>query len=98
MQEKRPEPALKAGAVTGLIVAAVGSVITAMVALGVISWTPQQQQAFVAAMLAVGTAIGAVAPYVSAWWIRSRVTPVDDPKDDLGRPLRPVVAPERSAP
>ncbi len=69
-----------------LIIGVIGAALALLVAFGV-DLSADQQTAilgFAAAVIAMASAIGV------GEWVRNRVTPVADPKDDEGRPLRPV--------
>lgn len=70
------EPVLSAAAIAG----AVGAVLAALVSLGVIDLTAEQQAAILAAIVAV-------TPIVAALWARAQVTPLANPRDVDGEPL-----------
>jgi len=70
------EPVLSAAAIAG----AVGAVLAALVSLGVIDLTAEQQAAILAAIVAV-------TPIAAALWARAQVTPLANPRDVDGEPL-----------
>ena len=70
------EPVFTAGA----IVAAIGALLAALVSLGVIHLSPEQQTAIL-------TAAAAILPLAAALWARQQVTPLTQPRDTDGTPL-----------
>lgn len=70
------EPVLSAGAIAG----AISAILVALVSLGVIDLTPEQQAAILAAVVAV-------LPIAMALWARMQVTPLVDPTDEDGEAL-----------
>lgn len=74
------EPAITANG----IVAAISAVVAALIAFGVIEWTPEQRDAFMAATIAI---LGVVLPTLATWWIRRNTTSLADPRDADGQPL-----------
>jgi hypothetical protein len=70
------EPVLSAGVIAG----AIGAVLVALVSLGVIQLSPDQQTAVMAAIVAV-------LPIAFAAIARDKVTPLTRPRDDTGTPL-----------
>lgn len=87
----RPEPLAISGAI------AAGSTLTgAGIALAV-AFGAHLTDDQVKALLGFVAAIGPIVTAVGAWRLgRSKVTPVDDPRDDAGRPL--VAAPSTPRP
>lgn len=81
MKTIQNEPVLTAGAIVGAIMA----VLTALVALGVIDISGEQMSAIGAALTAV---ISLILPIVGAIVARRYVTPVSNPKDNDGNPLK----------
>lgn len=69
-------------AIRAAVVAAVSSIVSLLVAFGV-GWTPDQTAAIMAAVNALSIAIVVV-------WSRGTVTPVADPRDADGTPLKPL--------
>lgn len=68
-----------------LIIGAIGAILALLVAFGV-DLSADQQTAILgvtAAVIALASAIGV------GEWVRRRVTPLADPKDNEGRPLEP---------
>jgi len=74
------EPVLTAGVVVGAIL----SVVTALIAFGVVDWSEQQVSALEAALVSIVPIVLSVA---GAYLARGKVTPVSDPHDNDGRPL-----------
>lgn len=68
------------------IIGAIGAILAVLVAFGVDLSITQQEAiiAAVAALIALASAIGV------GEWVRRRVTPTADPKDDQGRNLVPM--------
>lgn len=81
MKTIQNEPVLTAGAIVGAIMAT----LAALVALGVIDISSDQMSAIGAALTAV---FGLVLPIVGAWVARRYVTPVSNPRDNDGNPLK----------
>ena len=77
MNPLQTEPTLSSNG----IVAAISAVVAALIAFGVISLTPEQQSAAMAAIVAV---LGVVGPLIAAWWARTKVTPLVAPVDEDG--------------
>ena len=68
-----------------LIIGAIGAILALLVAFGV-DMSADQQTAILgvtAAIIALASAIGV------GEWVRRRVTPLANPKDNEGRPLEP---------
>jgi hypothetical protein len=76
MSKLQTEPVVTAN----LIAAAIGALLVAAVALGLLDWTEEQQAAVMAAIVAVVNVLAAV-------WARSKVTPLAKPSDNDGEPL-----------
>ena len=70
------EPVITAGAISG----AVGAVLVALVSIGVLDLTPEQQAAVLAALVAV-------LPIAMAIWARAKVTPLISATDVDGEAL-----------
>ncbi|MGK2953561.1 MAG: hypothetical protein ACSLEZ_14420 [Thiobacillus sp.] len=70
------EPVLSSGAIAG----AVGAVLVALVSLGLLDLTPEQQAAVLAALVAV-------LPIAMALWARAQVTPLINATDVDGESL-----------
>jgi hypothetical protein len=70
------EPVISAAIIAG----AIGAVLTALVSLGVIQMTPEQQAAILGAVVAV-------LPIALGIWARGKVTPLENPRDDTGTAL-----------
>lgn len=68
-----------------LIIGLIGAGVTLLVAFGIDLSADQQTAilAFAGAVIALLTALGV------GEWVRRRVTPLADPKDNEGRPLEP---------
>ena len=74
------EPVLTAGGIVGAIL----SIVAALIAFGVVDWTPEQVGALEAALLSiVPLALSVGAAYLA----RQRVTPLARPRDKDGAPL-----------
>lgn len=69
-------------AIINAIITVVQAIIGAVVLFGV-DWTPEQVAGVLAVVVAVGEALKTL-------WARSQVTPVSNPRDNMGRPLAPV--------
>lgn len=81
MRTIQNEPVLTAGAIVGAIMAT----LAALVALGVIAISPEQMSAIEKAL---GAILALLLPIVGAWVARRYVTPVSNPRDNDGNPLK----------
>ena len=72
----------------GATITAVMSVVTALIAFGIINWTDAQIEAFQAVLVAVIPLIINAVAIVAVG--RRDVTPVDDPRSRDGEPLVPI--------
>ena len=79
----RDEPVITAAGVVGAIL----TIITGLMAFGVINWTPEQMGSFEAVLISI---VPIVLSLVGGYLARSKVTPVNNPKDSTGRKLAPV--------
>lgn len=70
------EPVLSAATIAG----AISAILVALVSLGVIDLTPEQQAAILAAVVAV-------LPIAMALWARMQVTPLANARDEDGEAL-----------
>lgn len=78
----RPQPILKWAAVVG----AVNMLVAMLVSFGVLDWTPEQLDSLDKFLIAAGAL---VVPVALMWYPHLKVTPLSDPKDDMGIPLIP---------
>lgn len=88
----RPRPLLDAASVTSRVVGTIGTLVSMAVGWGVV--TASQQDAVVGLLGLVPGVVTAIVAVLSAFGVvtrgEPRVTPVSDPQDDLGNPLRPA--------
>lgn len=80
------EPVRYASIITGIM-----SVVAALIVFGYLSWSEEQVETFQAMLVAVMPLVIAGVATVRNEVARSQVTPVADPKDNLGRPLVPLL-------
>lgn len=73
------EPVLTAGAIAGVIMAALGMAVS----LGWLQLSPEQMKAVDAFVL---PALGLIVPIAAAWYARGKVTPTAAPKTADGEP------------
>lgn len=92
----RPEPVLNAATAAGALTAAVGALLTCAV---VFHWVTPEDSAILGPSLstAITAVLGAVSAVVAALRARSKVTPLADPQDGDGTPLRAVTPDEAPA-
>jgi hypothetical protein len=81
----RPEP---------ILLGQVGTIVTAVLGLLVAFGVPLTDDQRDTVLALVG-ALVPVAAMLGAWWSRSRVTPLSDPRDASGRSLMPRPTPRR---
>jgi uncharacterized BrkB/YihY/UPF0761 family membrane protein len=90
--EARPRPLMEAAGVVSRITATVATVVTMLVGWGVVSLA--QQDAIEGLLGAIPGLVTLISTILAAFGVARRaepqVTPVSDPRDDLGTPLVPA--------
>ena len=85
----RPQPGLNAGAAAAAATVLAGLLVSWLGRHGLL--VPDAVADQVAGVIEVGlvAVVGAVSTLAAALWARARTTPTKDPRDAVGRPLRP---------
>jgi hypothetical protein len=87
----KSEPVVSAQAIAAAVSTTILALVAMLVSLGVFSLDTKQMGAIEAFLAALGALAVLVGPQLAAaWWARSKVTPVANPKAANGEPLVPM--------